>query len=183
MNEYDDDPPTPPRAPLTLEDSQSRRRTEQLARELLEEDMPPEQRRLAVRMRSHSRDPYDLMARMAAVVDRLEVKHDSGERDRNAAAETLLQLPKRVDAIEALWKGAKNRAWHAAIAIIVAVIGSAAAIRAAIEASGEAKGRLEEKLKNMQGQIDRLEKHEDDRRGYDFDIVPQPRHQKKDNEP
>lgn len=173
MSDFEDDPtPKPGRPPLTLEDSQSRR----LAQRLLDEDMPPEQRRLAVRMRSHLRDPYDLLARFA-------VEQDSGERERNAAAEVLLAVPKRVEALEAIWKGAKNRAWHAAIAVIVAIIGSAAAIRAAIEASGEAKGRLEEKLKNMQGQIDRLEKHEDDRRGYDYDIAPQPRHQKKDNEP
>ena len=183
MSDFDDDPtPKPSRPPLTLDDSQSRRRNDAIARRLLEEDMAPEQRRLAVRMRSHAMDPYDLLARVVAIVDRIEERHDTGERERSAAIETLLALPKRVEGLEKFFSGAKRRAWAAVGAVALTIVTSAGAIHAAIQASGEAKGRQEETIRNLKEKLDRIERLQDERRGYDYDVAPQ-HHAKKDSEP
>ena len=83
-------------------------------------------------------------------------------------------------------KAATAGKWKAVLAIVTTLLGSAGAVIATLRSASEEKGRAEERAATMRRDIDELRaaKHPD-RRDYDWDIAPrpEPRHQKKDNEP
>lgn len=84
-------------------------------------------------------------------------------------------------------KSANNRKWAAVGSIIVTLIGSAATVVATIRSASEAKGRADAENAILRRDVDELRaaaKHPSPH-DYDWDIAPrpEPRHQKKDNEP
>lgn len=147
------------------EQSSSEQEARQELRELLSKPPNGETRRLKEQVAGLERTVSELVEAIEAI-----------QTERASEAEKAREAEKAATAGK----------WKAIIAIVTTVLGSAGAVIATVQSASEEKGRAKAEAATMRRDIDELRaaKHEN-RHDYDWDIAPrpEPRHQKKDNEP
>lgn len=151
---------------------------------------------VAKRMKERSSSEQDALKELRELLSkppsgatrRLEEQVKGLERTIGELVEAIetIQEERKAEAEKAVAaeKASAASKWKAIIAIVTTVLGSAGAVIATVQSASEEKGRAKAEAATMRRDIDELraDKH-DNRRDYDWDIAPQPRHQKKDNEP